>query len=271
MKKRAIPWLYLQTNFNSPIMQEDKKISEVLNLIGYGLAKFDVGFIREFNCQTKSAFYGYIVELGLAKTIKAVSNRQDSFDPYFDNGRKGWWQRSQRKHIKIFIDSLFGKEDSKTFAETVKAYMKNLNPNFDLKIKEISPVTISKFKQLQSTGHEAEYYFMENYRSIGQFEKGIIEDARLWGDGYDFQIKVSTNFLLSEVKGLQNNSGGIRVTENEYKKASEYLDRYFLVVVSNLSNIPKMTAISNPIQELDFQIRRTVSSQKNYHTKSLKW
>ena len=253
------------------LMQENKQISEVLNLIGYGLAKFDVAFVKEFNFKNKSAFYKYIVELGLAKTIKAVSNRQDSFDPYFDNGRKGWWQRTQRKHIKIFIDSLFGKEDSASFAETVKAYMKNLNPNFDLKIKEISPVTISKFKQLQNTGHEAEFFFMGNYKNISQFKNGIIEDARLWGDGYDFQIKVNSDFLLSEVKGLQNNFGGIRITANEYKKAREYLDRYFLVVVSNLSNVPKMTAIANPIQELDFQIKRTVSSQNNYYTKSLRW
>ena len=64
-----------------------------MNLIGYGLAKFDMDFVKEFGFKTRSAFYQYCVDLGLAKTIKSVTNRQDSFDPYFDNGRKGWYQR----------------------------------------------------------------------------------------------------------------------------------------------------------------------------------
>ena len=61
-----------------------------MNLIGYGLAKFDYTFIQEFGFTTKTAFGQYFVDLGLANTWKAVSNRQDSFDPYFDNGRRGW-------------------------------------------------------------------------------------------------------------------------------------------------------------------------------------
>ena len=68
---------------------EEKK-SEILNLIGYGMAKYNYDFIQEFGMKTKSAFGQYIVDLGLANTVKAVSNRQDSFDPYFDNGRRGW-------------------------------------------------------------------------------------------------------------------------------------------------------------------------------------
>jgi hypothetical protein len=63
---------------------------ELLNLIGYGLAKFDMGFVKEFKFKTKSAFYQHIVELKIAATTGTVKNRQDLFDPFFDNGRKGW-------------------------------------------------------------------------------------------------------------------------------------------------------------------------------------
>ncbi len=56
---------------------------ELLNLIGYGLAKYDVNFIREFDCKTKAAFYEYIVSLGIAQTIGVVKNRQDLFDLSF--------------------------------------------------------------------------------------------------------------------------------------------------------------------------------------------
>jgi hypothetical protein len=66
---------------------------EILNLIGYGLAKFDLQFVKEFGFKTKSAFYEYIVSFGIADTVGTVKNRQDLFDPFFDNQRKGWWQK----------------------------------------------------------------------------------------------------------------------------------------------------------------------------------
>ena len=140
--------------------------SEIMNLVGYGLAKFDLDFTKEFGCKTKTAFSKLIVELGLAKTEKAVSNRQDSFDPYFDNGRKGWWQRNQREHIKLFIDSLFGNENAKSYANIVKLFIKDLDKKLVLPTQEVQPIVKSKFKQLQETGNEAEFFFMSNYKTI---------------------------------------------------------------------------------------------------------
>ncbi len=250
---------------------KEDKISEILNLIGYGLAKFDLKFVSEFGFKTKTSFNQFIVDIGLAKTTKAVSNRQDSFDPYFDNGRKGWWQRNQREHIKLFIDSLFEKESAKSFANIVKYYIKDLNSKIDLEIQTISPVTKSKFKQMQETGNEAEFYFMSNFNEIETFKGGIIEDARLWGDGYDFQIKLKSNYLLVEVKGLKDVQGSIRLTENEFKKANEIKSDYFIIVISNLAKSAKMTLVSNPLQELTFKISERTSIQKSYLTKSFRW
>ena len=34
---------------------------EILNLIGYGLAKFDMAFVEYFSFKTKTAFFEYIV------------------------------------------------------------------------------------------------------------------------------------------------------------------------------------------------------------------
>jgi len=53
---------------------------ELLNLIGYGLAKFDKLFIKEFQCSSKSEFYRYIVSLGFAETTGVVKNRMDLFE-----------------------------------------------------------------------------------------------------------------------------------------------------------------------------------------------
>ena len=249
----------------------DEKKSEIMNLIGYGLAKFDIAFVREFGQPTKAAFGRYVVALGLADTTKAVSNRMDSFDPYFDNGRRGWFRRNQREHIKLFIDSLFGQEDAHGFANIVKLYIKELDSSVILPTERITPTQKSRFKQLQETGKEAEFYFMSNYQNIPLFSCGILEDARLWGDGYDFQIQCSSSYYLAEVKGLRTNKGSIRLTQNEYCKAKEYLDDYILVVVSNLANTPKLSIWENPIKHLSLIPREQQSTQVNYYSDNIMW
>lgn len=251
-------------------ISEEKK-TEIMNLIGYGLAKFDKAFVSEFGMPSKSAFARYIVELKLANTVKAVSNRMDSFDPYFDNGRRGWFQRKQREHIKLFIDSLFGNENAHGFANIVKMYIQELGSDVTFTTSQISPAVKSKFKQLQETGKEAEFYFIKNYQSIPLFVNGILEDARLWGDGYDFQIQCSNKYMLAEVKGVREATGAIRMTQNEYNKALEYKSDYVLVVVSNLRNTPKLSFVENPVNELGFTPRAQLLTQTNYYSEKLTW
>lgn len=252
-------------------MTELDKHSEIMNLIGYGLAKFDMDFVKEFGLKTRAAFYQYCVDLGLAKTIKAVSNRQDSFDPYFDNGRKGWYQRNQREHIKLFIDSLFGNEDAVGYANIVRLFIQDSNKNIKIAQKTIPPAVKSRFKQLQATGKEAEFFFMTNYKNIPIFQDALIEDARLWGDGYDFQVKLNSKYLLAEVKGVREQAGAVRLTQSEYDKAAEFKDDYFLVVVSNLIGSPKFNCISNPLEYLEFTKKEIKTVQFTYHTSSLHW
>lgn len=249
---------------------EEKK-SEIMNLIGYGLAKFDNAFVYEFGQPTKAAFGRYMVALGLADTTKAVSNRMDSFDPYFDNGRRGWYQRNQREHIKLYIDSLFGQEDAHGFANIVKLYIQEFDSSIVLLTEKITPAQKSRFKQLQETGKEAEFYFMSNYQDIPLFSLGILEDARLWGDGYDFQIHCKGLYFLAEIKGLRTTKGSIRLTENEYSKAKEYQNDYILVVVSNLSNTPKMCYVENPIKRLSLTPREQQLTQLNYYSDNIIW
>lgn len=252
-------------------MIEKKEETEIMNLIGYGLAKFDLSFTNEFGFKTKTSFNKYIVQIGLAKTEKAVSNRQDSFDPYFDNGRKGWWQRNQRQHIKLFIDNLFGNEDVKAYSNIVKYLIQNNGFELKLDFTQPNPIIKSKFKQLQKTGKEAEYFFMSNYKSIKIFENAIIEDARLWGDGFDFQMNTNENFILAEIKGIREKSGSIRMTKNEFNKANEYKDSYFLIVISNISKTPKMNILQNPLEKLELEEKELISTQINYHSKNIFW
>lgn len=258
----------------SPVKMSTNKHKnyEILNFIGYGLAKFSYDFIKEFGVNSKTAFYEIWVKNNIAETTGTIKNRQDLFDPFFDNGRKGWWQKGDTYiHRKLFIDGLFGNLNVTDYAAVVKLYLLKENnfPEFDE--KEISPIIKSKFMQLQKTGKEAEIYFMNNYNKISEFIGAEIEDARDLGDGYDFQIQKNNLFMLAEIKGVRTTRGAFRLTENEYSKAKEYKNDYGIVVVSNLEDVPKMTAIFNPVYKLELTEHLINSKQLNYHSKTLEW
>ena len=173
---------------------------EILNLLGYGLAKFNKEFIKEFGFDSKTSFYKSIVNNNIADTVGTVKNRQDLFDPFFDNERKGWWQKGDAYiHRKILIDSLYGELNVRAFANVVKLYIREKFKVVTEEIEEISPILKSKFRQLQETGQEAELFFMNNFENIEQFRNGNLEDARLFVDGYDFQVEVSSRFFLVEI------------------------------------------------------------------------
>ena len=240
---------------------------EILNLLGYGLAKFDNEFIKQFGFKTKSAFFDYFVELKIVETGSVVKNRMDLFDPFFpNNGRKGWWQKSDAYiHRKYLIDSLFGNENVLGYSNIVKLYLKE---NYEIKelFVEVKPIVKSRFKKLQETGLEAELYFMNNFNEISAFNKGILEDARLYGDGYDFQINVNENSFLAEVKGIRAKKGRFRLTENEYQKANEYKNDYVVTLVLNLDDLPTFLTIENPLKNLKFEERIIKSKEiKEYH------
>jgi hypothetical protein len=245
---------------------------EILNLFGYGLAKFDVSFVRDFGFKTKSSLYDYCVKLGIADTVGTVKNRQDLFDPFFNNDRKGWWQKGHTYlHRKIMIDGLFGDLNSIDYSNVVRFYIQE---KFKLPIEhfeKISPLLKSKFSQLQNTGREAELFFINNFQNISEFQHGELEDARLLGDGYDFQIEVHGQFFLAEIKGLRSVSGKVRMTQKEFEKSVEYKETYFLVVICNLDESPKISCVADPVNSISFKKNVSTSTQTTYHSFEKNW
>jgi len=254
-------------------MSDNKhKNYEILNLLGYGLAKFDTQFIKLFGFKTKTDFYRSLVKHGISETESVIKNRQDLFDPFFENDRKGWWQKGNTYiHRKHLIDSLFGNLNASSYVKIVQLYLQREFDYPNIILAEIEPIIKSQFKQLQQTGLEAEIYFLNNYQTKDIFKSGSIQDTRLFGDGYDFQIELKNQYFLAEVKGVRNNKGNIRLTNKEYIKASEYKDEYILSIVSNLNDIPKITLISNPIRELKFKKNILTTEQITFNTKSILW
>ena len=110
-----------------------------------------------------------------------------------------------------------------------------------------------------------------HYQNIENFSNGVLDDARLYGDGYDFQVQVSERYFLAEIKGVRALSGSVRLTENEFLKAREYKDEYGLVVVSNLADFPKMSVIFNPIVNLKLTKKVATQNQTTYHSGFISW
>ena len=51
-------------------MNDNKhKNYDILNLIGYGLSKFNNSFVKEFGFETKTAFYQYCVDNSVADVL----------------------------------------------------------------------------------------------------------------------------------------------------------------------------------------------------------
>jgi hypothetical protein len=239
---------------------------EILNLIGYGLSKFNNTFITQFGFTTKTDFYNYCVSINLCSTGSVVKNRMDLFDPFFPNDRKGWWQKGNTYiHRKYFIDNLFGNENVSEYTDIVKLYLQENFKDINLKTT-LKPIIKSRFKKLQETGLEAELFFINNYQNIQIFNGATLEDARLYGDGYDFQMSINNSYYLAEVKGIRAEKGRFRLTENEYNKAQEYKSNYIMTIVSNLNNIPNFIIVDDPIKNLKFKKVIVSSRERNeYH------
>lgn len=247
-------------------MSQKHENYELLNLLGYGLAKFDNDFIKEFGCKTKTEFFNFFVDNNIVKTASVVKNRMDLFDYFFpQNPRKSWWQKGDAYiHRKHLIDSLFGDENVAGFTNIVKLMLKK-EYHIELAHK-VSPLLETKFKKMQSTGFEAELYFLHNYNEIEILQNGTITDARLYGDGYDFFVKTAKNEFLCEIKGIREASGSLRLTQNEFEKAQDFKDTYLLVVVMDLQNNPKFKSILNPLENLKFKEKIIAQKKlKEYH------
>lgn len=243
-----------------------------LNLVGYGLAKFEDTLTGALGFESKAEFFRDLVSRGIAKTRGTLKNRQDLFNPLVRGGQVGWWQNGDRYlHRKIQLDTMFGALSAKAYAAMLRQYLHSEFPRAGEAKQPLPPLMKSKFQQLQETGVEAELYFMHNYRQVGTFANAALEDARQLGDGYDFQLALGGEYWLAEVKGLRTRMGAIRMTENEFKRAEEYRGHFCLVVVSALDTRPLLAPIFDPLSLVRLNRKTILSKQISYHSQALEW
>jgi len=95
------------------------------------------------------------------------------------------------------------------------------------------------------TGRRAEEYFIANCSDLVNVLPQHLVDLRNAAVGYDFGITHDRGTAI-EVKGIKEQQGNILFTDREWVEAKLRKDRYLLVVVGNLVDIPKAVVVRNP-------------------------
>lgn len=202
-------------------------------------------------------------EIGRSLGVKpnSVKNWRDEFDPYYDNKRKGWYQRGirpSRQRVMLAFDDL-----SESALRAVVADI--IRPEKRPRVEDELHSTIDEIKALEAkkrtrrsteyvprgpTGRMAEEFFIARFcAGLTPFE-GDLKDRRDDGVGFDFEIVKASNRTLVEIKGVANQLGGITLTDKEWRIANEAQNSYFLGLVVQVLESPKIGFLQNPAHSL---------------------
>ena len=206
--------------------------------IGLYLSKFSKHGLVAFEFSSYRQAYNV---LGFALGIKpnSINNYRDEFDPYFPNGRQGWHKREIKPQSKAVMD--LAKDLSfDQFTFIIKARLAHK----DVDLEDIQ-IPISSYQNNHEfsanrliTGKAAEEYFVQTYPTIDLFGGYDISDMTSQGCGFDFKLSKGMSRYYVEVKGMNERSGNILMTEKEHKVANELLNKYCLFVVRDFRNTP---------------------------------
>ena len=87
--------------------------------------------------------------------------------------------------------------------------------------------------------------FAERYVKRKLEEKGykILSEH---GDGYDYEVEKDGQRILIEVKGTSRDPSDEELTPKETKKALDYRENYWVAVVTNIPNSPRIHIVKDP-------------------------
>lgn len=233
---------------------------ELAMIVAFYLPKFGDGGLQALGFKSYSQAFKAI---GHCLSVKpnSVKNWRDEFDPFYDNQRKGWYQRElrqSRRKVMLAFDDL---SESALRAVVLDIITPEARPKVETELhsvlKEIEAVERTKASYTNKdyvprgfTGRMAEEFFVSRfYAGLTPFA-GTLRDCRDDGGGYDFAIGDDVGYSLLEIKGIAGHSGGITFTDKEWLVAGQVQDRYFLGVVIQVIESPKIGFLQNPARHL---------------------
>lgn len=243
-----------------------KPQNELALIVGYYLSRMDK---EGYSLLGYNNFMDATKGIGLTLGVKprTIQGMRDEFDPYNQNNRVGWERELRGSRLKVL--KTFQETDDATLLEIVKEILTNkefknteeyqdihalFGERDEVAKGEITPVFILR----GPTGKAAEAFFIDYFKNKALPVPGKIIDSRDFGCGYDFEIQNGEQSYFIEVKGLASTDGGILFTNKEWQTALRYGEKYYLIIVKNLSDIPELMTIQNPALKLQ--------PKKNIHT-----
>lgn len=248
--------------------------NELAMVVAFYLSKFGEEGLARLGFRTyRQAFE----EVGRSLHVNpnSVKNWRDEFDPYYDNRRKGWYQRGirpSRQNVMAAFDDL--SEDALRAVvldiirpkERLKVETELRSVLKEIKVSDNRKRTKKKAEYVARgpTGRMAEEFFVFRFHAGLTPFSGALRDCRDNGVGFDFEIIARKKRTLVEVKGLAKELSGITFTDKEWKVAHETQNDYFLGLVVQVATSPKIGFVQNPT-------RNFIPAHHAYTTVSVSW
>lgn len=230
-------------------------------------------FLSKYN-QEALSFLGFssyqeafnVLGLALGVAPASIKNYRDEFAPLFPQSPRKGWQHRQRRDYCLVIFERYQNCDLLALGNMVKSFFIS-NPELEDWLDKKALLSERKvFGDRLVTGKAAETYFLKQYSRLPQFQGFVVEDTRDYGCGFDFKLSRGDDFLCVEVKGLRALSGGLLMTEKEYRVAEQLGNQYALFVVKNFIDKPHHEVIVNPLRSrLTFVRREEELIRLTYH------
>lgn len=223
-------------------------------LAGLYLSKFNIEGLKFLGFDNFTEAFN-VIGLALGVQPASVKNYRDEFDPLFPNERQGWHKREIRKYCKDIYD-IFHALNLANFSSLLKDIIYK-DHDLDVLMEEIAKSDSEKessFAKRLITGQAAEQYFKDKFLSVDIFKGYNFEDTTKVGCGFDFKLiaEEKEQYFGVEVKGLNESSGNIALTNKEHAVADFLKNRYFIFVVKNFKENPFHQIYQDPIKNLSF-------------------
>lgn len=236
-------------------------------MAGLYLSKFDLKGLRYLGFDSFIEAFN-VIGLALGTQPASIKNYRDEFDPLFPNNRKGWHKRGTRKYCKDIYDT-FQVMNLRDFSVLLKQIIYK-DHDLDVLMEDVEKDDgkESTFAKRLITGQAAEQYFKNSYLSVDLFRGYNLEDTTKYGCGFDFKLVAENRekFIGVEVKGLNDLTGNIVLTNKEHAVAGILQERYFVYVVKNFKEKPFHEIFQNPIKNMVFSRNVNTVVQISWNT-----
>jgi hypothetical protein len=189
---------------------------------------------------------------------------RDEFDPFFDNGRQGWWKRAPHdSRVSVYVE-FAGMSDAALIETVRRILVHDVAPLQEvLSIVDSPGSRVAGVAERLLTGRQAEEHFMKSCKSIIDVPPSRLVDMRQAACGYDFEVSSMPGMAI-EVKGLKKARGDVLFTDREWSEALVRRADYWLVVVGCLPDAPRAGVTRDPSVVLSAKCRIVPSSRTEW-------